>query len=127
MKKGALILAAIVPMLWMGPLPAQDHDDEPKHGGIMNWNENSEFTLELVATRSDVIIYIEDHGVLVPTKGAKGQLVVTSGGTTKATELRSDGDNRVIAPGASIANADKAVATLTLPNGSLMLGRYIFR
>ena len=97
------------------------------HGGVTNWNTNSEFSFELVAKKRAVTLYIEDHDGPVLCAGATGTLVISHGGSNKTVTLTPGGGNRLVARDVSIATSDRVVATVTLANGSIMMGRFIFR
>ena len=98
---------------------------EPQHGGVTNWNTNSEYSFELVVNGESAIIYVEDHEVPVDTSGAKGELTVTRNGSSQTAKLETDGDNRMMARGLSIKGGDRVVARITLANSVIMLGRFI--
>ena len=99
--------------------------EEPQHGGVTNWNTNSEYSFELVVNGESAIIYVEDHEVPVATSGAKGELTVTRNGWSQTAKLEPDGDNRMMARGLSIKGGDRVVARITLANNVIMLGRFI--
>ena len=99
--------------------------DEPQHGGVTNWNTNSEYSFELVVDARNATVHIEDHEVPVPTQGAKGTLSVTRDGATQTADLVPSAENRVVARGLTIRKGDRVVARLTLANGVIMLGRFI--
>jgi len=99
--------------------------EEPQHGGVTNWNTNSEYSFELVVNGESAIIYVEDHEVPVDTSGAKGELTVTRNGSSQTAKLDPDGDNRMMARRFSIKGGDRVVARITLANGVIMLGRFI--
>ena len=99
--------------------------EEPQHGGVTNWNTNSEYSFELVVNGESAIIYVEDHEVPVDTSGAKGELTVTRNGSSQTAKLETDGDNRMMAGGLSIKGGDRVVARITLANSVIMLGRFI--
>jgi len=99
--------------------------EEPQHGGVTNWNTNSEYSFELVVNGESAIIYVEDHEVPVDTSGAKGELTVTRNGSSQTAKLEPHGDNRMMARGLSIKGGDRVVARITLANSVIMLGRFI--
>jgi hypothetical protein len=122
---GALAAVALV---WSGIASPQYADQEaPHHGGLTNWNTNSEYSFELVSRKAAITLYIEDHETPVPTKGAKGTLVIRRGATSNTTSLVPDGDNRMVARGTSTKPGDRVVATVTLVNGAVMMGRFLVR
>ncbi len=110
-----------------GAVGAQYWDqDEPRHGGVTNWNTNSEYSFELVVDGSAATVYIEDHEEPVSTEGAKGTLDVTRDRTTRSADLVPAGGNRMVARGVTIGRGDRVVARITLSNGIVMMvGRFI--
>ena len=103
------------------------HDGAPDHGGVMNTNPASEVSLELVAAEGVVTVYLEDHETLVETKGAKGTLSIVRGDSTRTVELLPAGDNKVVARGLTVASGDRITATLYMPNGTAILGRFVIK
>jgi hypothetical protein len=103
-------------------------DWRPKHGGLMNDGETS---FELVVRQREVVLYLEDHGTPIATAGAKGLLTITRGTnqhtTERTAELRARAPNRMAAtaPG-PLARGDKIVARVTLGNGSIVVGRFVW-
>ena len=128
MKSWRCGVISAVALAWSGIASPQYADqDTPQHGGVTNWNTNSEYSFELVSRKSGVTLYIEDHETPVPTKSAKGTLVIRRGGTSNTTSLVPAGDNRMIARGTSTKSGDQVVATITLANGAVMIGRFVVR
>ena len=126
MKACALALAAAIGVAHPAAGLAQYADqDEPRHGGVTNWNTNSEYSFELVARQDGVTLYIEDHETPVSTKGAKGTLVIRRAGASNRAPLVPAGDNRMIARGASATRGDHVAATVTLASGAIMMGRFV--
>ena len=70
---------------WLGGSQSAQYSDqdEPQHGGVTNWNTNSEYSFELVVDGKNATVHIEDHEVPVPTQGVKGTLSVTRDGATR--------------------------------------------
>ena len=126
-RKWWLLLGLFALLLWTASLASAQYSDqdEPQHGGVTNWNTNSEYSFELVVDDKNATVHIEDHEVPVPTQGAKGALSVTRDGATQTAELMPSGENRVVARGLAIRKGDRVVARLTLANGVIMLGRFI--
>jgi len=128
MKSWPCGVVAAVALAWSGIASSQYADqDAPQHGGVTNWNTNSEYSFELVSRKSGVTLYIEDHETPVPTRGAKGTLVIRRGGTSSTTPLAPGGDNRMVARGTSTKPGDQVAATVTLANGAVMMGRFLVR
>jgi hypothetical protein len=126
MKPGLCTTVAAVAFAWCGAASSQYPDqDAPQHGGVTNWNTNSEYSFELVGRKAGLMLYIEDHETPVPTKGAKGALVIRRGGKSTSTSLAPAGENRMLARGASTRSGDQVAATVTLANGAIMMGRFV--
>ncbi len=116
----ACLLCALVPVV-------NAHGDWPaKHGGIMN--DGGETTFELIVRRGKVTLYLEDHGVSLPTQGSRGTLSVTGGTTKRSVDLEAAGANRLqsVQPMA-LTKGDRAVARVVLGNGSIVVGRFVVR
>jgi hypothetical protein len=125
MKLEIRIIIAAVALAWCGVASSQYSDqDEPQRGGVTNWNTNSEYSFELVRGKTGLTLYIEDHEAPVPTKGAKGELVIRRSGKSTSTPLTPAGENRMLARGTSARSGDQVVATITLENGTIMMGRF---
>lgn len=111
MMKRVLIAAALA----CASMAAAAHGDpdKPAHGGVSV--KDKDYTLELVAGREPVMLYITDHGKKVDTKGAKGELQVLAVGERSAARLVPAGDNamRADAPVKLPAGA-RAIARVTL-------------
>jgi hypothetical protein len=103
------------------------HGDWPaKHGGIMN--DGGETSFELVVVRGKATLYVEDHGTAVPTQGARGTFTVTRGTTARSVDLRAAGSNRLeTVQLIDVTKGDKAMARVTLGNGSVVVGRFLVR
>jgi hypothetical protein len=125
----SIAVLAAVALCLSGLTQAQYADqDEPQHGGVTNWNTNSEYSFELVVDGATATVYVEDHEVPVPTSGAKGTLSVTRNDVTKSAELVPSGENRMTARGLAIGKGDRVVARITLADGIVaMVGRFIAR
>lgn len=103
-------------------------DWPPKHGGIMNDGGETSFELVVPRAKGKATLYVEDHGTAVPTQGARGTFSVTRGDTTRSVDLREAGGNRLETTHAiAISKGDKAVARVTLGNGSVVVGRFEVR
>jgi hypothetical protein len=119
-------VAAVAALAWCSAASSQYSDqDAPQHGGVTNWNTNSEHSFELVRGKAGLTLYIEDHEAPVPTKGAKGELAIRRGGKSTSTALVPAGENRMLARGAATRSGDQVAATVTLANGTIMMGRFV--
>lgn len=104
---------------------AWSHGDwQPKHGGQLN---DGETTFELVVRGRSVTIYLEDHGTPISTKAARGELTITRGDLSVVRALEPAGENRMRAVDpASLARGDRVLARVTLSNGSIVAGRFVY-
>lgn len=117
-----LILAVLV----VCANPAQAHGDvEPKHGGIMN--TGGEFSFELLRHKDGLTFYVEDHGVPVSTKGAKGTVTVTRNGVPSMTSATWKEPNIVLTKGVSLLPGDRLAVRLELPDGAVINGRFVIK
>lgn len=89
---------------------AHGDPDKPANGGIAV--KDKDFTLELVAKREPVMLYVTDHGKKVDTKGASGELQVLAGGERSTVKLVPAGDNAL-----------RAAAPVKLPAGSRAIAK----
>jgi hypothetical protein len=103
------------------------HGGVPDHGGVMNTNAASEVSLELVAAEGVVTVYLEDHDAQVETKGARGTLSDVRGDSTRTADLLPAGGNKVVARGVTVVSGDRITATLYMPDGTAILGRFVIR
>ena len=83
-----------------------------KSGGVMSSAGDLEF--ELVSSADGALIYVEDHGKPLPTSGVSGKLTVLAGSAKTEAELKSGGENRLVASGVKLTSGVKVVAVLTL-------------
>ena len=100
-------------------------DAEPKHGGVMN--TGGEFSFEMVRRGADLIFHVEDHGVPVSTKGARGAVTVTRSSVTSSSPIIPKEPNIVIAKGVKFASNDRLAVRLELPDGAVINGRFTIK
>jgi hypothetical protein len=74
---------------------AAAHGAKPQHGGVIQ--SAGDLSFELVARDGKAVIYVDDHGKPLSTRGASGNMTVLTG--TKKTELvlTPDGANMLAA------------------------------
>lgn len=104
---------------------AQDkHDDhQPQHGGVVT--EAKGIHYELVASPDSLVIYVDDHGKQVDTKGASGKVTLLNGGEKTEAALTPAGGNKLEAKGSfKVDKGTKAVAVVTLPGKSAQSVRF---
>lgn len=83
-----------------------------KSGGVMSSAADLEF--ELVSSADGAVIYVEDHGKPLATAGVSGKLTVLAGTAKTEAELKSGGENKLVASGVKLAAGSKVVAVVTL-------------
>jgi len=119
-------LVGLVVAAWLLLVAAsvQAHGDwQPKHGGIVS---DGETTFELVAHARSVVLYVEDHGEPVGTRGARGVLTVSRGAKTWNVTVTDAGGNRLkCSLPTPLAPGDRVLAWITMGNGSIAAGRYV--
>lgn len=94
-------------------LASGDHGHKPKYGGVVQ--EVKEIQYELVARADSIVIFVEDHGKKVDTKGASAKITLLSGKDKSEAQLIPAGDNKIEAKGSfKIAPGTKVVAVVTL-------------
>jgi hypothetical protein len=121
MKK--MWIAMSVAALAVASMGVQAHGPAPaKHGGVVQ--SASDLGFELVGQPEGAVLYIEDHGKPLATKGASGKLTVLNGAEKSEADLVPTGDNVLQAKGAKLAAGSKAVAAVTLPSGKVVTVRF---
>ena len=95
------------------PVVLAHGDDKPKNGGVVT--EVKDVNYELVAKADAVVLYIEDHGKKVDTKGAAAKLTLLTDGRKAEVTLAPGGEGRLEAKGNfSVKVGTKAIAVVTL-------------
>ena len=94
-----------------------------KSGGVVASAGHLDF--ELVSRPDGALIYIEDHGKSLSTTGATGKLTVLAGGAKTEGELKSGGENRLVAAGVKLAPGAKVVAVVTLEGKKPLTVRFV--
>ena len=119
--------AALLAVSLLAATAALAHGDwPPKHGGQMN--DGGETSFELVSRGRALTLHVEDHGTPVLTQGAAGSLTVTRGERTWTSGLKAAGTNQLSSQLAlPLAEGDRVLAKVTMPNGSIAAGRFIVR
>jgi hypothetical protein len=111
-------------LLTMSGIALAGGDFKPKHGGIVQ--EVKEIHYELVAKPSEVIIYVEDHGKKVDTKGATAKVTFLNGSEKNEAILAPTGENKLEAKGTfNVKPGTKAVAVVTLAGKSAVTSRFV--
>ena len=100
-------------------------DWPPKHGGQMN--DGGETSFEMVGRGPVIMFYVEDHGTPMAMHGARGTVTVTRGTTTASADVRFDTGNRLVARlPQRLQKGDRVLVKVTMANGSISAGRYVF-
>jgi hypothetical protein len=89
------------------------HDDhKPQYGGVVAEVKGTQY--ELVARPDSIVIFVDDHGKKVDTKGATAKVTLLNGSEKAEAALSPAGDNKLEAKGAfKVAPGTKAVAVVT--------------
>lgn len=96
---------------------------KPKYGGVVK--EVNEVQYELVATADSLVIYVEDHGKKVSSKGATAKLTLLNGSEKSEAVLSPAGDNKLEAKGTfKVGKGTKVVAVVTLEGKAVQSVRF---
>lgn len=99
-------------------------DYVPTRGGQMN-DDGGETAMELVQQDKEVLIYLEDHGLEISTKGVYGTLRYTRNGRSMAATLSPAGGNLLKARlSQPLRTGDKVVAEVNLVGGGTATGTF---
>jgi len=96
-----------------------------KSGGVVASAGDLDF--ELVSKPDGALIYVEDHGKALSTTGASGKLTVLAGGAKTDGELKSGGENRLVASGVKLGAGAKVVAVVTLEGKKPLTVRFVVK
>ena len=96
-----------------------------KSGGVVASAGDLDF--ELVSRPDGALIYVEDHGKALSTTGASGKLTILAGSAKTEGELKSGGENRLVAAGVKIASGAKVVAVVTLEGKKSLTVRFLVK
>ena len=111
MKAYRFLIVVVLCILTTKAFAADEH--KPRHGGVLV--EVKEIQYELVAKPDMIVLYVEDHGKLIDTKGATAKLTLLSGKEKSEVMLVPAGGNKLEAKGSfAVAAGTKAVAIVTL-------------
>lgn len=112
MRKLFTLTAFIVASALAGQALA--HGAKAKHGGVVQ--SAADLTFELVSKDGKAVIYIDDHGVDLSTKGATGKLTVLNGAKKSEAVLVPTGTSSLSSSTAIKVDAKaKAIASISLP------------
>jgi hypothetical protein len=102
------------------------HGEKPKHGGVIQEVNNKQY--ELLATPTQITIYVEDHGKKVDTKGATAKVTFLNGTEKSEAMLAPAGENQLVATGTfNVKSGTKAVAVVTLADKAATSIRYVIK
>ncbi len=127
LRRASMALALIVAASLAGASLARACGERmAKHGGQVN-EDQGEMNFELVQRARSVVLYLEDHGQPVLTKGSTARLYVKRGSTAWTAPVRPDGENRyVVSLRAGLLLGDSVAVDVQFPNGSIANGRFTF-
>lgn len=113
MKKAIRVTFASIALLVSASTLADNDEHKPQYGGIVTEVKGTQY--ELVAKPDSIVIYVDDHGKKVNTKGATGKVTLLNGSEKTEAALSPAGDNQLEAKGAfKVAPGTRAVAVVTL-------------
>ena len=118
----SLLLAIAVALASTG---AMAHGDfPPKRGGVVVWA--GETTLEFVIGKDRVVVYVDDHGEPVPTRGAEGTLVVPSAdGQGRAVPMKAAKANAFESPAVALSPGEVVKFFAKMPDGQVHVGETV--
>ena len=125
MKTDRIRLAGMLLALAFSTLAGAHGQARPQHGGLVD--NGGEITFELVQQKNGVTIFVDDHGVPVPTKGAVGELLLGSETGRRIASLVPAGPNSVRGPKPTYRVGDRLYVRLTLGDGSIVVGEFLTR
>lgn len=96
-----------------------------KSGGVMSTAGDLEF--ELVASADGALIYVEDHGKPLATSGVSGKLTVLTGSAKSEAEVKSGGENKLVASGVKLTSGAKVVAVVTMAGKKPLTVRFVVK
>lgn len=100
------------------------HGAKAQHGGVIQ--TAGDISFELVAKDGKAIIYVDDHGKPLPTKGASGKMTVLTGTNKSELVLTPAGSNMLAAASPSaLVRGSKAIAAITLPGKEPLRVRFV--
>jgi hypothetical protein len=100
-----------------------DGDHKPKYGGVVAVVKDVNY--ELVAKPDSIVVFVEDHGKKVDTKGATAKVTLLAGNDKSEIALAPVGENGLEAKGAfKVPSGTKAVATITLAGKAAINARF---
>ena len=102
------------------------HGAKAKHGGVMQ--SAGDLSFELVAKDGKTVIYVDDHGKEMATRGASGTLTVLKGAQKIRLPLEAGAGNMLVVKGdAQLAPGSKAVAAVTFANKKAVSVRFAIK
>jgi hypothetical protein len=102
------------------------HGEKAKHGGLIQEVNNKQY--ELLATPTQITIYVEDHGKKVDAKGATAKVTFLNGAEKSEAVLTPTIENQLVATGTfNVKSGTKAVAVVTLAGKAATSIRYVIK
>lgn len=96
---------------------------KPKHGGIVD--VGGEMSLELVREGTQWVVYVEDHGKPMDTRGAVGDVLLNSETGRSLGVLKAQGANRLQGSLSPWRKGDRLFVRITFGNGSIEVGEIL--
>ncbi len=104
---------------------SDDHDEKPKHGGIVT--SANHVTYELVAKPEMIALHVTDHGKSVKIDGGTATLTLLNGAEKYEVNLAPDGKALAAKGAFKLGSGTKIVAIVSLPNSTAKTVRFAIK
>lgn len=100
-------------------------DLKPAHGGLIK--EGKLLTLEVNVDPTMTMVYLTDHGQVVPSKDISGEVILLDGATKSTIKLTPSGGNSLMGTGTKTKPGTKAIVKVTIPGKGEDQVRVVFK
>jgi hypothetical protein len=104
---------------------SNDHDEKPRHGGIVS--SANHVTFELVAKPEMIALHVTDHGRAVNVDGGTAKLTILNGAEKSEVSLAPDGKALAAKGTFKVGAGSKIVAVVSLPNVTAKTVRFTLK
>lgn len=127
MQRHLLSITLLAASLWIATAAngAGNHDHAPQHGGIVAEAQGADY--ELVATPTQLRLYLRDHGKPLDLAQASARVTLLSGADRQEVELKPAGDRLEAAGDFKVGPGTKAVAVAQRAGKSLGSARFTLK
>ncbi|HZF84225.1 MAG TPA: hypothetical protein VE084_12035 [Burkholderiaceae bacterium] len=127
MQRHLLSITLLAASLWIATATnaAGNHDHAPQHGGIVAEAQGADY--ELVATPTQLRLYLRDHGKPLDLAQASARVTLLSGADRQEVELKPAGDRLEAAGDFKVGPGTKAVAVAQRAGKSLGSARFTLK